>query len=313
MLTFEVINELTLKVTCRGSDVLFTKAGSFICGENGGQKNYKFEKLLLGPQQSVGQALLGSLMRRVTGENLPLMKVMMNGDSVTYYANRAQHVVVYQLQPGEVLSIESENILAFTPDCKYDVRFIGCGVISQKGLATSTLTGEGPNAYVAILIDGNPIVLSNIQTGTTLAVDPDAVVCWMGNGYCDPDVKMDVNWKTFIGQASGESYSFEWNPPPACDGHHPAKRACERHQFWHGRRQSRAQTELKRWKKENDLTAKRTAGMQTALPHTVRKRKPLCGRAEKEPSSSARHAGNHLISLQFFEITSRTVLSTASA
>lgn len=47
MLTFEVINELTLKVTCRGSDVLFTKAGSFICGENGGQKNYKFEKLLL--------------------------------------------------------------------------------------------------------------------------------------------------------------------------------------------------------------------------------------------------------------------------
>jgi len=154
MLTFEVINELTLKVTCRGNDVLFTKAGSFICGENGGQKNYKFEKLLLGPQQSVGQALLGSLMRRVTGENLPLMKVMMNGDSVTYYANHAQHVVVYQLQPGEVLSIESENILAFTPDCKYDVRFIGCGVISQKGLATSTLTGEGPNAYVAILIDG---------------------------------------------------------------------------------------------------------------------------------------------------------------
>lgn len=22
---------------------------------------------------------------------------------------------------------------------------------------------------------------------------------------------MDVNWKTFIGQTSGESYSFEWN------------------------------------------------------------------------------------------------------
>ena len=115
MLTFEVINELTLKVTCRGNDVLFTKAGSFICGENGGQKNYKFEKLLLGPQQNAGQALLGSLMRRVTGENLPLMKVMMNGDSITYYANHAQHVVVYQLQPSEVLSIESENILAFTP------------------------------------------------------------------------------------------------------------------------------------------------------------------------------------------------------
>ena len=50
MLTFETVNELTLKVTCTGSDVLFTKAGAFIAGENAGGKNYKFEKVLLGPQ-----------------------------------------------------------------------------------------------------------------------------------------------------------------------------------------------------------------------------------------------------------------------
>ena len=210
MLKFETVNELALKVTCTGNDTLIVKAGTFLCGENVGYKNYKFEKLLLGPQQNRGQALLGSFMRRVTGENLPLMKVTMTGDSATYYANYGQHVIVYQLAMGEVLSIESENILAFTPECKYDVRFIGCGVISQKGLATSTLTGMGSNSYVAILVDGNPIVLSNVQTGNTIAVDPDAVVCWIGEGHCDPDIKMDVNWKTFIGQTSGESYSFEW-------------------------------------------------------------------------------------------------------
>ena len=45
MLTFETVNELTLKVTCTGSDVLFTKAGAFIAGENAGGKNYKFEKV----------------------------------------------------------------------------------------------------------------------------------------------------------------------------------------------------------------------------------------------------------------------------
>lgn len=33
----------------------------------------------------------------------------------------------------------------------------------------------------------------------------------MGNGACDPRITTDVNWKTFIGQASGESYSFEWH------------------------------------------------------------------------------------------------------
>lgn len=211
MLSFETINELTLKVTCTGSDVLFTKAGAFIAGDSAGAKNYKFEKLLLGPQNSIGQAALGSLIRRVTGENLPLMKVTMNGDSVTYYANVGQHVLIYKLEMGEMISVESENILAFTQDCKYDVRFIGCGVLSQKGLATSTLTGNGGNAYVAILSDGNPIVLSNVQSRNTISVDPDAVICWIGQGACDPQVKADISWKNFIGQASGESYAFEWS------------------------------------------------------------------------------------------------------
>lgn len=211
MIKFETVNELTLKVTCTGSDVLFTRAGAFIAGDNSGGKNYKFEKVLLGPQNNLGQALLGSLARRATGENLPLMKVLLNGDSVTYYANYGQHVVIYHLEMGETISVESENILAFTQDCDYRVRFIGVGILSQKGLATSTLTAKGKNAYVAVLSDGNPIVLSNVNTNNTISVDPDAVICWVGNGHCDPRVTTDVSWKTFIGQTSGESYQFEWS------------------------------------------------------------------------------------------------------
>lgn len=210
MLKFETINELTLKVTCTGNDVLFTKAGAFIAGNNYGNKNYRFEKVLLGPQNNIGQALLGQIARRVTGENFPLMKVNLNGDSVTYYASYGQHVVIYHLEHGETISVESENILAFTQDCDYSVRFIGVGVLSQKGLATSTLTARGSNAYVAVLSDGNPIVLSNVTSGDTISVDPDAVICWIGNSHCDPQVKADVSWKTFIGQTSGESYQFEW-------------------------------------------------------------------------------------------------------
>lgn len=211
MLKFETINELTLKVTCTGQDVLFARAGAFIAGENAGAKNYKFEKVLLGPQNSIGQALLGQIARRVTGENFPIMKVNLNGDSVTYYANYGQHVVIYHLEVGEMISVESENILAFTQDCDYSVRFIGVGVLSQKGLATSTLTARGKNAYVAVLSDGNPIVLSNVMSRDTISVDPDAVICWIANGPCDPQVRADVSWKTFIGQASGESYQFEWH------------------------------------------------------------------------------------------------------
>lgn len=213
MLKLETVNELCLKVTCQGGgDVLFTKAGAFIAGENYGPKNYQFSKVLLGPQGNALQAAIGQLTRRFTGENLPLMKVDYRGDSLTYFANEQQHVVVYKLQQGETISVESENILAFTQDCKYGVRFLAQGIISQKGLATSTLTGVGPNAYVAVLVGGNPIVISNAQNGSTLEVDPDAVVCWIAaNGYNgDPGFKLDLSWKNLIGQASGETYMFEW-------------------------------------------------------------------------------------------------------
>ncbi len=208
MVRFETLNELTLKVIADGnSRHIFTKAGAFIGGECFGNKNYQFEKVLLGPQGSPLAAAVGQLTRRFTGENLPLMKVSSHGQNVTYYANDAQHVVVYQLQYGETISVESENILAFTADCKYSVRFMAQGVISQKGFATSTLTGAGPEAYVAILVDGNPLVISNRENRSTLEADPDAVVCWVG---ADPDFKLDLSWKNLIGQASGESYMFEW-------------------------------------------------------------------------------------------------------
>jgi uncharacterized protein (AIM24 family) len=211
MIKLETVNELTLKVTTQGGgDVLFTKTGAFIAGENYGNKNYSFEKLLLGPQGNAVQAALGQVVRRFTGENLPLTKVTLQGDSITYYADNANHVVVLKLQQGEQINVESENILAFTQDCQYSVRFLGMGVLSQKGLATSVLTGAGPNAYVAILVDGNPIVLSNTSNGSTLEVDPDAMVAFTGKA--EPGMKLDVSWKNLIGQASGETYMFEWGP-----------------------------------------------------------------------------------------------------
>lgn len=184
MIKFETINELTLKVTTTGNDVIFTKTGAFIAGDCSGNTNYRFEKVLLGPQKSLAQAALGSLMRRVTGENIPLTKVTMNGPSETYYAESAQHVLVYKLEPGETISVESENLLAFTQDCKYSVRFIGVGVLSQKGLATTTLTGTGSEAYVAVITDGNPIALSNECTV------PQYDLC--RSGCCD---LLDGQWR----------------------------------------------------------------------------------------------------------------------
>lgn len=207
---FEVVNELTLQVHASPNEHFFTKAGAYIGGVSIPDKNYQFEKVLLGPQGNPMAAAVGQLARRLTGENLPLMKVSCGGECITYYANDQQHVIVVQLAQGERISVESENILGFTSDCQYSIRFLAQGVISQKGFATSTLTGNGPNAFVAFLTDGNPLVLNNRQNGACLTCDPDAVVCWTG---ADPGFKLDLSWKNLIGQASGESYMFEWNQP----------------------------------------------------------------------------------------------------
>jgi uncharacterized protein (AIM24 family) len=213
MMQFETINELTLKITTTGHSTLFTKTGAFIGGECFGNPNYKFDKVLFGPENNAFGAIGRQMLRRITGENLPLTKVESSGDNVLYFANKAQHVLVYQLAQGETISVESENILAFTADCKYDVKIMAQGIFSQKGLCTSTLTGIGPEAFVAIVIDGNPIVLSNIQNGATITTDPDATVCWIGTSNDDPEIKMNVSWKTFVGQSSGESYAYEWRAP----------------------------------------------------------------------------------------------------
>jgi len=201
MFQFETANELFLKVSCDGQGHLFTKAGAFV----GGQGNFKFEKVLLGPQGNPMQALLGQAMRRLSGENLPLMKVNPQGQYQLMFANLAQHVIPLDLSSGMSITIESENILAFTDTCKYSVKFMGQGVVSQKGLFTSILTGQGQGAFCAILVDGNPLVLD-----TPCFCDPDAHVAHIG---ADPGFKFDVGWKNLIGQASGETYMFHFQQP----------------------------------------------------------------------------------------------------
>lgn len=201
MAKFEVVNELTLKVTFNNQERVHTKAGAMI----GFQGRLKFDKELLGPDNNrgVAGAIMGQIGRRLSGENLPLMLVTPQSESIGYFANEAQHVVVLDLRPGEKVSVESENILAFTESCRYGVRFMGMGVVSQKGLMTSTLVGPG---QVALLTDGNPIVLNG-----PCCVDPDAFVFWVGQE--DPQFKMQLSWKNIIGQASGESYFFQFNDP----------------------------------------------------------------------------------------------------
>ncbi|MEN9865306.1 MAG: hypothetical protein RL748_896, partial [Pseudomonadota bacterium] len=72
------------------------------------------------------------------------------------------------------------------------------------GLFTSTLEGSGE---VAILSDGNAIGLQVTQDNP-VCVDPDAYIAHKGN--LSSQIVTDLNWKTFIGQTSGESYQVKF-------------------------------------------------------------------------------------------------------
>lgn len=199
MFEFKVHQELTC--IAKGNGDFFARAGAMIAYTG----DFKAEKVLLDPNEN--KNILGSLVnlaaRKLTGENLPIMKV--SGSGSYYMAHLANHVSVITLSKGQSIGVEAENLLAFSPECEYKVRFIGVGVASQKGLFTSNLKAKSEGAQVIITTNGNPLVLE-----TPCVVDPDAVVCWTGS---DPGFRADVNWKTFIGQSSGESYFMEFNSP----------------------------------------------------------------------------------------------------
>ena len=204
MFEFEVIDELMLRATCTdGRGCIYTKAGAMIAH----QGNNKFDKVLLGPEGNAARALLGQVTRRLMGENLPLMKCTSGAGSKQFYADSARHVVVIDLAPGDRIMVESENLLAFTDSCDYKSKFFGKGIIAQKGLFTTVLVGREAGAQVAVLSDGNPLILDS-----PCCIDPDALVAWDGD---DPQFKLDVSFKNLLGNlgASGESYQMEWSRP----------------------------------------------------------------------------------------------------
>ncbi|MEK6263564.1 MAG: AIM24 family protein [Clostridium sp.] len=196
---FNFKNHQELTCVAEGDGQFFAKVGAMVAYKG----SFTSEKVLLDTNNtgSILKSVMNLATRKLSGENVPIMKV--KGTGSYYMANRAQHISIITLGSGQSIGVEGENLLAFTEDCKYGVRFMGSGVISQKGMFTSNLTAIGNNAEVVITTNGNPIILQ-----TPCVVDPDAVVCWTGS---DPQFKTDVSWKTFLGQTSGESYMLEFN------------------------------------------------------------------------------------------------------
>lgn len=177
--------------------------GETIRALNGSMVAYEGQMTFKRQGMTGGEGLMGAVRRRVAGESMTLMEI--SGQGTVYLAHEATEVNLVPLQ-GDVLLVESESLLALDGRLQTGVQFTGLrGMSSGQGLATTKVEGHGT---VAILSDGPAIALEVVQ-GQPLHVDPQAYVAH--RGQLQQEFVTDVNWRTVLGQGSGESFQLRFS------------------------------------------------------------------------------------------------------
>lgn len=190
--SFTINSDRLLVVTLQNEKVL-ALAGAMVAYTG----SVKFEKAILG-----GEGLFGALKRKVTNEGMSLMQT--SGTGTVYFAHQAAEISVIPLN-NQKLFVESSSLLAYDMSLKTNTTFAGLrGATSGQGLFTTTIEGAG---NVAVISRGNLIALE-VTPANPLCVDPDAFIGYQGN--VQQEFVFDVNWRTMVGEASGESYQFKF-------------------------------------------------------------------------------------------------------
>jgi uncharacterized protein (AIM24 family) len=183
-------NSKLLKVAMNGE--IMARTGSMVAYQ--GQMQF----------QALGSGGVGKwLKQKVTGEGVPLMKVTGQGD--LFLADRAADIHLIDLEPGDAISINGANVLAFDPSLQYDIKMVqGMGMMSNSGLFNCVFSGHG---RLAITTKGTPVVL-NVDQPTY--VDPQAAICWsagLQTGYHRAD---QMGLGTLLGRRTGEAFTMSF-------------------------------------------------------------------------------------------------------
>ena len=181
-----------VRVAMTGGDVL-ARSGSMVAY----QGELSFEAL--------GSGGIGNLIRqRLTGEGVPLMRVVGRGD--LFLANAASDVHLIDLDGSDGLTINGANVLAFDSSLSYRIARVSgaAGFASNAGLFNCVFTGRG---RIAITTEGTPVVL-NIDQPTY--ADPQAAVAWSSSLQTGLKSNDTFNLGTLMGRSTGERYTLSF-------------------------------------------------------------------------------------------------------
>ncbi|MDR1052917.1 MAG: AIM24 family protein [Planctomycetaceae bacterium] len=192
---FGLESDRMLEVNLHNS-MVWTKLGAMVAYRG----NLKFTR------EGIFDQGLGNLVKKfITSEGSKLTKV--EGTGKLYAADLGKKITILQLKNNSIC-VNGNDILAFEPTLKNEIKFTRkiAGMLAG-GLFNVVLSGTG---LVAITTHHDPMVLV-VKPGEPVFSDPNATVAWSGN--LQPQIKTDIQLKTFLGRGSGESLQmhFEGN------------------------------------------------------------------------------------------------------
>jgi uncharacterized protein (AIM24 family) len=184
---FHLENKYTLDVAVDGS--IMAKAGAMI--------SYTGNLSFTG-QASAEGGITGMIKEAATSEGTPIMTV--EGTGHVYLADSEKKVQVLELDRGESITVNGEDVLALESSVDYEISKMDSLAGAFAGGFTNVYL-QGPG-HVAITTHGDPIVMEPPVT-----TDPSATVAWGGTS---PDIEVNKNLSDMIGQESGERFQMDF-------------------------------------------------------------------------------------------------------
>ena len=197
---FELENAHTLEVNLDGR--VWCKAGAMI----GYVGSVRFTR------QGLLEQGLGNLLKKmVTSEGAELMK--MEGQGRGYLAEGGKRIQVLQLQPGETIFVNGNDLLALEDGMTYEIKMMRrVAGMASGGLFNVRVSGPG---LVAITTHYQPITL-RVEPGQAVFTDPNATVAW--SGTLTPGIHTDISFKTLLGRGTEQ---LSPGPGRSAGGRHP--------------------------------------------------------------------------------------------
>ncbi|MDA3935562.1 MAG: AIM24 family protein [Actinomycetota bacterium] len=173
------------------NELVYTKMGSMVAYYG----DMKFERASSG-------GVAKFVKKSMTGEGTST--TMVTGSGILYCADQGKEISIVYLN-NQTIFVNGTDLLAYSASLEWDiVRTKGAGMMAG-GLFSLKLTGTG---FAAITTHGKPMVLG-VSPEVPLFADPNATVAWSEG--LQMTFKADMNLKTFVGRASGETFQMRFD------------------------------------------------------------------------------------------------------